>query len=208
MAVKWGTLDDDYIVGGSSDDGIYGKLGNDQLIGGAGNDSLYGGADSDTVYGEYGNDYQGGGFGGDFLFGGSGNDTLEGNEGNDLLQGGGGGDSLFGGAGADTLYSSAGNDQLFGGSGADLFDISDRGIGYHKIIGDFRLSQGDSIGGLGAELIDRLDTNHDGYLSKLDGGDVSVLLAPPSDRSIAIEFDDGGSLRVLGVVALDIDNLF
>ena len=64
-----GTLGNDTISGGSTDETFYGYAGNDEISGNAGNDNLYGESGIDNLYG---------GTGDDTLDGGSGNDTLDG----------------------------------------------------------------------------------------------------------------------------------
>ncbi|MBL4871791.1 MAG: hypothetical protein JKX72_12675, partial [Robiginitomaculum sp.] len=84
--VSQGTVNVDYIHGGTGVDIIYGDDGDDHL---------YGYDSYDELYGEAGNDYLYGYEGDDDLNGGAGDDHLYGNEGND---------ALYGGAGSDTIY--------------------------------------------------------------------------------------------------------
>ena len=143
-----GSVGDDTIVGGDSDeklkglggdDVLSGGAGNDKLIGGGGNDTLSGGEGDDTVKGGGGNDTLNGDGGDDKLRGGGSDDSLNGGAGNDDLKGQAGDDSLNGGAGNDTLDGGAGNDTLDGGDGSDTYvattddtvldSISDSGSG-------------------------------------------------------------------------------
>lgn len=89
-SVLLGTVGDDQINGGISNDLLMGLDGNDLLNGYAGDDSLLGGNGSD------------------FLLGGAGNDNLYGGTGTDFLQGGLGHDSLTGEADSDVfIWASA-----------------------------------------------------------------------------------------------------
>jgi Ca2+-binding RTX toxin-like protein len=115
-----GTLGNDSIKTGDSNDTIDGGLGNDVLsaeggddllFGNDGNDGIYAGAGNDTLNGHNGNDYLGGGAGNDILNGENGNDHLFGDTDNDFLAAGSGDDTLDGGVGDDTLIGGTGNDR-------------------------------------------------------------------------------------------------
>jgi|GEM_PF-1520552 len=96
MTTRYGTSDDDTIVGNVFEDRIYGQDGDDIIDGGAGDDVLHG---------YNGDDVLNGGNGHDILYGGNGNDTLTGGAGDDTLVGGSGvGTYVFGwGWGVDTI---------------------------------------------------------------------------------------------------------
>ena len=124
-----------YAANGGNDI-VIGSLEADYLSGGTGDDTLSGGASDDTLTGEAGNDVLNGNEGHDFVDGGAGSDDLNGGEGDDQLFGGAGGDTVNGGSGDDTLggdgqigapQSGAGDDLLIGGSGNDtyLFAVGD-----------------------------------------------------------------------------------
>ena len=141
-----GTVDADFLVGGTGRDAIDGLEGNDYIYGdtptnfdsathdinnpltdpefsSGSSDSIFGGAGDDTLWGGPGADiiYGGDGDGDDTLYGGGGDDTLYGDDGDDTLYGGAGADNIFGYAGDDILIGGQGNDTLTGGTGADQF---------------------------------------------------------------------------------------
>ncbi|MEW5728452.1 MAG: calcium-binding protein, partial [Pseudomonadota bacterium] len=70
------------------------------------------------------------------LIGGAGVDTLTGTAYADYLAGGSGNDTLTGGGGADSLY---------GGAGADRFDMAAATDKVFDYLGDFRVSEGDTL---------------------------------------------------------------
>jgi len=106
----YGTLEDDWITGGSGDD---------FLLGGGGSDLIDGGSDSDQLGGDAGDDLLFGGSGNDIQYGGTGDDQLDGGSGNDIANGGSGNDTLFGRSEADLLDGGAGDDIVYGGTGDD-----------------------------------------------------------------------------------------
>lgn len=134
-----GGQSDDTFAGGTGNDLMSGQQGDDSIDGGDGNNTLAGGEGQDIVFGGAGNDFIDGGVGDDTVQAGAGNDMVFGSNGNDLIAGEAGQDSLYGGSGNDTLLGGAdddflsgasgndflqgdgGNDTLFGGSGSDVF---------------------------------------------------------------------------------------
>lgn len=125
---RFGTRNDDTLLGTIGDDILYGMSGNDRLSGRDGNDLLFGGGGSDRLEGGTGDDYLFGGEGregdwrvpaapvnpanSDVLIGGAGNDELYGQAGRDRLDGGAGDDLLSGGSGRDTFVFRSGRDTV------------------------------------------------------------------------------------------------
>ena len=118
-----GSLGNDILLGRAGDDTISGNRGTDLIDGGSDNDTLSGGRGSDGVRGRKGDDTISGGGGRDLLLGDSGNDVLDGGRNGDFLIDGTGNDQLIGGGGRDTLIATSGQDSLDGGSGNDLLFV-------------------------------------------------------------------------------------
>ena len=143
-----GYIGDDYLAGGSFDDGeelddiLSGNTGDDILVGNGGDDALFGGPGNDQLYGGSGNDF----LYGDGTAAGIGyaheyfspeavleysypdaestpdsffKDAERGNNFDDFLAGHEGNDYLYGGEGNDTLLGGRDSDILIGGSGND-----------------------------------------------------------------------------------------
>ena len=85
-AVKFGTDEQDFLMGTKDDDVLHGKGGTDFVDGRGGDDVLYGGAGGDEVISFPGDDILFGGRGNDFVIEGKGNNTLFGGGGNDFFQ--------------------------------------------------------------------------------------------------------------------------
>jgi len=132
-ASRFGTEDDDTIVGTPAADIIDGLGGNDRILGREGDDTIHGGAGNDILLGGDGHDVIHGGSGNDVIYGGAGNDRLFGGVGEDILLGEDGDDVLFGEAGNDHLFGGRGTDTLFGGLGNDVLDA---GGGDDRVFGE------------------------------------------------------------------------
>lgn len=185
---------DDLLQGGYLNDRLFGNSGNDTLMGGQDNDRAFGGHGRDSLEGEGGNDLLSGGAGRDILSGGDGNDTLRGDgsrdrllagEGNDIVEGGAGNDRLHGDAGDDTLEGGLGNDLLTGGRGADTFVFAS-GHGQDTIRYFATGATGDTI-----------DLTRVAGLDSFDA-DLTGLFVQQGD-DLLIDFEDGNSIRLLGV---------
>lgn len=124
------------------------------------------------------------GAGNDTLGGGDGDDTLFGRAGNDTLKGGNGADTLFGGSGADMIDGGNGQDVLYGGDGADTF-IFNSGS---DIIADFE--QG----------IDRIILDATLWTGLTSAADVLFVYGKFDDGRATIEFEDGNTLVIEGVM--------
>lgn len=119
-SIGFGSVNGDYLNGGSGDDTLDGGAGPDMLDGMMGNDVLTGGDGIDLLLGGSGDDVLSGGAGGSS----SGEQQLYGNSGNDAIYGGSGLDLINGGDGADYVYGGdGGRDLLSGGEGTDRFDF-------------------------------------------------------------------------------------
>lgn len=218
-------------------DRLTGDSGNDLLVGDceylteciAGRDELYGGRGKDRLFGDA--IFQGGPqfFADDRLFGGAGDDELYGDSfsGVELYEIGGmwasgGDDVLDGGAGGDLLVGGTGDDNLTGGSGRDTFRFGAKffdgpsagpegtwiGSG-EDVITDFRSGQ-DRLDLTGWGLDGRiLDNDGDGRITAADiavtrdGRDLILELQVAS----GIIAEGGGTIRLLGVGALSIEDL-
>ncbi|MBE9127252.1 MULTISPECIES: calcium-binding protein [unclassified Coleofasciculus] len=165
---------------------VNGLDGQDLLAGGVGNDKLNGDAGHDRLWGHEGTNQLNGGTGHDQLYGGTGSDSILGNAGNDQLYGGAGDDLLDGGLGNDILTGGLGRDTfvLTPGEGRDL--IRDFQIGEDKL----GLSDGLSLGQL--SITQRgsqawiVDTTQNELLARLEGVDVSLLMAQSADTFVTI----------------------
>lgn len=218
--VLWGGTGNDTVLGGSGDDTIGGAAGfdsitgddgvdlvwggdqNDTIDGGAGNDSLFGGSHSDLILGGDGDDLVNGGWGWDSLYGGDGDDFLDGFNGNDLMVGdrgrdvflgGAGNDTINGGQGNDTIYGGWGDDSITGGSGADRFVFGLQPG--NDVITDFDASEGDLL-----RVDDALWFDTHGTLSNAE---VVETFGVVSNGTLTLTFDEGESLMLNGVSALD-----
>ncbi|HEX2580679.1 MAG TPA: calcium-binding protein [Dongiaceae bacterium] len=99
-----------------------GSIFDDRLFGGWSNDTIDGGAGSDYFRGGIGDDVLTGGIGNDIIFAGPGTDNVYGGENNDYLTGGSSGDDfLYGGNGDDVIEEYSGQNTLTGGAGHDTF---------------------------------------------------------------------------------------
>ena len=166
----------DTLRGGDGGDGI------DRLDGGYGNDRLEAGSGDHFYY-----QYAHGGDGVDTLLGGDGRDSSSGGSNTDLLYGGSDHDKLYGQDGVNFLQGNAGNDAMTGGTSTDhfIYDHDDFLSGNYggnngrdsgnDLIFDFtrgqdrlQLSFGGFDGARGVAAFDRLDTNDDGFMNKLD----------------------------------------
>lgn len=103
---------------------------------------------------------------------------VDGTNGDDTLSDGSGNDSLAGGAGDDTLAGGLGVNVLTGGDGADTFVLA----GGSDRITDFDANEGDVIAASGS--IDTIEED---------------------DRGAIVGFDDGSSVRLIGIQSLDVD---
>ena len=211
------------LYGHGGSDTIYGGKGADTLVGGAaladtndGGDVIYGDRDGDVIYGNSGNDTLYGasasseegdgadtiyaGFGADVIYGQAGNDSLYGGGGvaapNDLadsLYGGGGNDQLFGNGGDDFLQGGAGNDSLHGGAGDDTYSITAQG-------GADVVLHFEGAGVAGGDVLQ--------FASDLGFGSVSDIVDAFSfaGGNASLSYG-GGSLRVVGISALGVDDI-
>lgn len=132
MTIINGTINDDSLYGGSSDDVISASRGNDTVWGFDGNDSIRGYIGNDLIYADNGDDTVYGGVDTSILGGNSDNDTVFGGDGNDRLYGLAGEDSLFGGSGNDVVDAGDGNDTVTGDDGNDTLSS---GIGNDVVYG-------------------------------------------------------------------------
>jgi Ca2+-binding RTX toxin-like protein len=170
-------------TGHSGNNVLTGNDGANLLDGGSGNDTLIGGVGTDTLQGGAGNDSLAGGAEGDRLLGDGGDDTLSGGEGGDTLDGGGQSDALSGGAGADSLSGGGQNDRLNGGAGNDILS----GGGQNDV---FVFTVGS-----GADVVVDFNVRFDAL--DLTGQTVTSYGSVGGDALIS--FDDGGSVRLVGV---------
>jgi Ca2+-binding RTX toxin-like protein len=115
LAPQLGTLGNDTIVMGTTDELRFARAGNDWVTGSSASDQIFGMAGNDTVQG---------GAGADTINGGIGDDRLNGHGGDDDILGGKGNDWITGGLGNDTLWGNDGDDVLTGGDGADTVNYS------------------------------------------------------------------------------------
>ena len=149
--------------------------GNDKLIFGKGDQNANGDNGNDILIGGSGDDTLRGGNGSDFVFGGSGDDDLRGGYDQDFLNGGTGDDLINGGRGDDVMIGGPGDDVF-------VFDgVWGEASGNDVILG-FKTSD-DSL------LIRNVDTV---TVSQAKGG-------------VLLEMSSGGSLKLYGVSADDID---
>jgi Ca2+-binding RTX toxin-like protein len=142
---KYGTTQDDILVGFGGDDTLYGLAGNDTLDGGAGKDLMAGGTGDDTYYVDNLGDviWEWGGQGTDWVFASVDNYTLavavehlvligsaiagSGNQLDNYIEGNAADNALYGMAGHDVLSGGAGNDVMVGGTGNDFYYVEDLG---------------------------------------------------------------------------------
>ncbi|MDW8371769.1 MAG: calcium-binding protein [Geminicoccaceae bacterium] len=221
---------------GGNDDRLYGDAGDDILYGDSelllfgsnGNDLLDGGSGDDLLIGD-GALFETRG-GNDTLIGGTGNDRLYGDtaDGRGVSETvfqtfvlAGGNDVLDGGAGDDLLVGDTGDDRLTGGSGRDtfLFAAFEAVGGFSGFRGwfgsgndtvtDFRSGE-DRLDLRGWDLDgDVLDTDGDGRIAagdlgvSLDGADLVIDLQEAS----AITAEGGGTIRLLGVRSISVDDI-
>lgn len=129
-AIRFGTEDNDYMVGYASASGYDDD---EELHGLGGNDTLRGDDGEDKLYGDEGNDELRGGNGDDIIVGGTGNDTLNGDNGNDTY--------IFNiGDGKDTISDlenpnvNGRNDRIVFGEGINREDVTINRNGSHLII--------------------------------------------------------------------------
>jgi Ca2+-binding RTX toxin-like protein len=135
ITLRFGTGNDSFNVGNSSDDWVINDLdgdgisagnntyitgsGHDQVTTGSGSDSINTGGGNDDVRSGGGVDSVFGGSGHDELWGGNGNDWLYGQDDDDQVHGGEDHDHVYGGNGDDDVYGEGGNDVVSGGAGDD-----------------------------------------------------------------------------------------
>jgi Ca2+-binding RTX toxin-like protein/methionine-rich copper-binding protein CopC len=124
-----GSLNDDNLSDGPSNDIIFGLGGNDNINGGAGNDVIDGGeGTNDSAHYWDATSAVTASLASGAVTGGAGNDTLTGIENlsgssyGDQLTGDAGNNALRGELGNDTLIGGAGNDYITGGAGDDSID--------------------------------------------------------------------------------------
>jgi VCBS repeat-containing protein len=133
-----------------------------------------GGSIDDTLHGAISNQNR--------MFGFDGNDTLLGGQRDDTLDGGAGDDTLLGDYGNDVLTGGLGNDVMSGGAGNDVYVYN---------LGDGADTVNDSID-LGQINTVRLGAGADIQSIEYQGG---------TSGDVLLNFADGGSLRIAGVVA-------
>ncbi|MGV3551085.1 hypothetical protein [Rhizobium sp.] len=112
-----------------------------------------------------------------------GRDKMIGSKKGDLLQGEDGKDRIIGGKGADWIYGNGGNDRLTGGKGSDHF-LFYPGDG-KDVITDF-----DAVGGGKKQDYLGIEPSH-------------TFEQRDTKAGLLLEFDDGGSLLLLGVHKLN-----
>lgn len=190
-----GTMGDDNLVGGDSDQIIKGYSGNDLIDAAGGNDTLKGGKGDDILDAGEGNDILRGGKGGDILKGGKGDDILGGGKGDDTLIGSEGNDTLRGGHGDDILIGTLPTlanpgvgevDELRGGAGEDTFVLGDETDAFYlgdntnyALIKDFHLGK-DTI---------ELYGSADNYQLQSSGSEIEIYygeIGSPQDELIGI----------------------
>jgi Ca2+-binding RTX toxin-like protein len=221
---------------GGNDDRLYGNAGNDILygdgesilFGSGGDDLLDGGRGDDLLIGDGamfesrgGDDVLVGGKGNDKLFG----DTADGRGVAGTVLGGfalaGGDDWLDGGPGDDLLVGDTGDDRLTGGRGRDTFlfaafEAVDEFSGFRAWFG----SGSDTITDFrsGEDRLDLRGWGLDGGVLDSDGdgrigpGDRGVVRDGPDlildlQEASGIAAEGGGTLRLLGVGSLSVDDL-
>ena len=162
--------DDDHLGGGEGKDKLFGGDGNDYLSGGVGESYLIGGDGDDFVSGLWGNDKLKGGSGDDIVDGYDGNDTLFGDDGNDHLRGG------------------KGVDKIYGGSGNDIFELTDEGPDFDKIM-DFKKGEDQIHIGVGFDFSQVAGFERGKHLEIYSNQEKSDLLAIVYNQNL-----DGGSL--------------
>ena len=175
-------------------------------------DSTYSGPDEfnnrDHPYVIYGSDVSGavtqqGTAAGETHLGTAADDVIVAGDGDDTVNGGAGADVLKGGAGNDTLNGGSGNDRLEGDSGHDLF-VFEVGGGADVIL-DFEqgtltnpvVDEIDLLGFTGITSFGDLDSNGD---QRLDASDDALSFA---DGALTIDFGNGDSLSLIGILYLD-----
>jgi Bacterial Ig-like domain/RTX calcium-binding nonapeptide repeat (4 copies) len=129
----------------------------------------------------------------DQLIAGDSGDRLLGNAGDDLLIGGAGNDTIYGGTGNDVVIGGNNNDFLRGGTGSDAFFYSNRfGMGGNgdDTIGDFNYNSGDYL-----------------FIDNFDGGISVTAMLSGNDTLVLLDGGTSGSIRLLGVTNLDLNNL-
>lgn len=183
----------DVLRGGTGRDILHGGSERDELHGGDGNDNLNGNRHADWLYGNDGRDRLVGGLGDDLLRGGAGNDVLRGERGADELHGGTGDDQLSGNRQNDRLYGNDGRDRLDGGVGNDVM-TGGRGVDtFVFCAGDDRIT--DFQNNIDTIAIDRdLGSSRSEILN-----DARVV-----NGNTILHFDDGHSLKIMGVTNIDI----
>ena len=181
-ATIMGSIGDNKIETGHSDDLIRGFYGNDDLRSGNGNDTVDGGGGDDRLDGANGNDTLNGGNGNDHVDGSFGDDRLYGAAGNDILLGGFGNDRLKGNQGDDVLNGGGGKDVLFGGTGADVF------VFHHRSAVDIVVDWQDGA--------DRIDLTDFGFAN------AAAALAGFSQHGADVFFEDGNNNLLIQNVQL------
>ncbi|MBW7852278.1 MAG: calcium-binding protein [Rhodospirillales bacterium] len=158
----------------------------------------------------------------------SGGSTLNGGDGNDVLLGGNGDDTLNGDNGQDVLSGGDGNDTLTGGAGPDTFVYT----AGDDVVTDFEFNQGDRISlGNGIDVETALAAATPLQTADDDGTDGEPTdgqtpddqptdgqtpddqtpddqtpddQTPDGETGVVWNFEDGGSLTVLGVNVEDL----
>ncbi|MHA7777189.1 putative Ig domain-containing protein [Roseibium sp. M-1] len=176
-------------AGNGGNDIVLGSLQADFLSGGTGDDAISGEGGDDTISGDSGNDTLNGDAGDDFIDGGSGTDDINGGDGNDQLFGGAGDDTIVGGSGDDVLngdaqigsaLAQAGNDLLIGGTGNDTYQFM-VGSGHDTIREEGPANEEDGL------VLLNLSTNDVSFQKAGTGGADLLITILASGETVLIE---------------------